>query len=180
MAFEYFRKTWGHMNFDNHCMPTDLEWLVCRDKPNAVVHVFPVVGAEVINSGLVLQITYNTFVTSSYGREYASPLGCFTTLGELPKSVFLTSHFRGFHDDVIKWRHFPRYWPFLRGIHRSTVNSPHKGQWRGALMFSLICVWINGWVNNREAGDLRRYHSHYDVIVMKKHTSLCGVVCIRN
>ena len=33
-------------------------------------------------------------------------------------------------------------------------------------MFSLICVWINGWVNNREAGDLRRYRAHYDVIVM--------------
>ena len=58
------------------------------------------------------------------------------------------------HDDVIKWRHFPRYWPFVRGIHRSPVNSPHKGQWRGALMFSLICVWINGWVNIGEAGDL--------------------------
>ena len=39
------------------------------------------------------------------------------------------------HDGVIKWKHFPRYWPFVRGIHRSTVNSPHKGQWRGALMF---------------------------------------------
>ena len=46
------------------------------------------------------------------------------------------------------------------------VKSPHKGQWRGALMFSLICVWINGWVNNREAGDSRRYRTHYDVIVM--------------
>ena len=46
------------------------------------------------------------------------------------------------------------------------VISPHKGQWRGALMYSLICVWINGWVNNREAGDLRRYRGHYDVIVM--------------
>ena len=43
---------------------------------------------------------------------------------------------------------------------------PHKGQWRGALMFSLICVWINDWVNNREAGDLRRYRAHYDVILM--------------
>ena len=42
----------------------------------------------------------------------------------------------------------------------------HKGQWRGALMFSLIWVWINDWVNNREAGDLRRYRAHYDVIVM--------------
>ena len=68
------------------------------------------------------------------------------------------------------WRHemehFPRYWPFVRGIHRSPVNSPHKGQWGGALMFWLICVWINGWVNNRKAGDLRRHRSHYDVIVM--------------
>ena len=64
-----------------------------------------------------------------------------------------------FHDDVIKWKHFPRYWPFVRGIHRPLVNSPHKGQWRGALMFSLICAWINGWVNNREAGDLRRHRA---------------------
>ena len=39
-------------------------------------------------------------------------------------------------------------------------------QWRGAFMVSFICVWINGWVNRREAGDLRRYHAHYDVIVM--------------
>ena len=70
------------------------------------------------------------------------------------------------HDDVIKWKHFPRYWPFVRRIHRSPVNSPHKGQWRGALMFSLICARINGWVNNSEAGDLRRYHAHCDVIVM--------------
>ena len=52
------------------------------------------------------------------------------------------------------------------GNHRSPVNSLHKGQWRGALMFFLICVWINGWVNNREADDLRRYRAHYDVIVM--------------
>ena len=52
----------------------------------------------------------------------------------------------GKHDDVIKWKHFPRYWPFVRGIHWSPVNSPHKGQWRRALMFSLICARINGWV----------------------------------
>ena len=70
------------------------------------------------------------------------------------------------HDDVIKWKHFPSNWPFVQGIHRSPVNSLHKGQWRGALMFSLICVWLKGWVNNREAGDLRRYRAHYDVIVM--------------
>ena len=50
------------------------------------------------------------------------------------------------HDDVIKWKHFPRYWPFVRGIHRSPVNSPHKGQWRGA--FDVFVAWINGCVNN--------------------------------
>ena len=75
------------------------------------------------------------------------------------------------HDDIIKWKHFPRYWPFVRGIHRSLVNSPPKGQWRGALMFSLICAWKHGWVNNCKAGDLRRYRGHYDVTVMK--TQFC-------
>ena len=74
--------------------------------------------------------------------------------------------FRLSHDDVIKWKHFPRHWPFVRGIHRSPVNSPHKGQWRGALMFYLICAWTNSWANNREAGDLGRHRAHYDVIVM--------------
>ena len=61
---------------------------------------------------------------------------------------------------------FPRHWPFVRGIHWSPVNSPHKGQWHRALMFSLICAWINNWGNNSEAGDLRRHCAHYDVIVM--------------
>ena len=51
-------------------------------------------------------------------------------------------------------------------------NSTHKGQWCGALMFSLICVWINSWVNNREAGDLRRHRAHYDVIVMVQRVLL--------
>ena len=80
------------------------------------------------------------------------------------------------HGDVIKRKHFLRYWPFVRGIHRSPVNSPHKGQWRGALMFSFICVWINGWVNNCEAGDLRRYRAHYGVTVMWHVKRLSGSV----
>ena len=70
------------------------------------------------------------------------------------------------HDDVIKWEHFPHYWPFVWGMHRSPVNSPHKGQWRGALIFSLICAWINGWLNNRKAGNLRCHRAHYDVTVI--------------
>ena len=47
------------------------------------------------------------------------------------------------HVEIIKWKYFPRYWPFVRGIHRSPVDSLHKGQWRGALMFSLILAWTN-------------------------------------
>ena len=81
-------------------------------------------------------------------------------------SVLGVYTFEDAHDDVIKWKHFPRYWPFVREIHRLPVNPPHKGQWRGALMFSLIYAWINGLANNHEAGDLRRHHAHYDVTVM--------------
>ena len=76
------------------------------------------------------------------------------------------------HDDVIKWKHFPRYWPFVRGIQLCPVNSLHKGHWRGALMFSLVCVWINGSVNSREAGDFRRHRAHYGVIVVGNQTQL--------
>ena len=49
----------------------------------------------------------------------------------------------------------------------ATGEFPHKGQWRGALMFSLMGAWTNGWVSNREAGDLRCHHVHYYVTVMK-------------
>ena len=54
----------------------------------------------------------------------------------------------------------------MRGIHQSLVNSSHKGLWHGALMFSFICVSINAWVNNHEAGDSRHHRTHFDVIVM--------------
>ena len=72
------------------------------------------------------------------------------------------------HDDVIKWKHFPRYWPFVGGIHRSPVNSPHKGQWRGALMFSLICAWkkrlskqLWGWWFETPSSSLWRHWNVY-------------------
>ena len=94
----------------------------------------------------------------------------------IPSSLVSNVFFNCIHDDVIKWKHFPRYWPFVRGIHRSPVNSPHKGQWRGALMFTLICAGIIAWVNNREAGDLRRNRAHYDVIGMSSGFSKpCGI-----
>ena len=58
-----------------------------------------------------------------------------------------------------------KVWPRKKSRKWSTVNSPHKGQWRGALIF-LSAPWINGWVSNGEAGDLRHHRAHYDVIVM--------------
>ena len=78
------------------------------------------------------------------------------------------STFLGGHDDVIKWKHFPRYWLFVRGIHRSPIDSITRASdaefW--CFLWPLICAWTNGWVNNRDAGDLRRHRSHYDVTVM--------------
>ena len=72
------------------------------------------------------------------------------------------------------WRHqmetFSALLAICAGNSPVPVNSPHKGRWRGALMFSLICVCINGWINNREAGDLRRHRGHYDVNVMTTYT----------
>ena len=64
---------------------------------------------------------------------------------------------------ILWWRHqtetFSALLVICAGIHRSPVNSPHKGQWCGAMMYSLFGAWINGWVNNGEAGDLRRHRA---------------------
>ena len=70
----------------------------------------------------------------------------------------LTNPYR--HDDVIKWKHFSSYWSFVWRIHRSRPVTPN-------LDFFYICTRINGWVNNREAGDFRRNRAHYGVIVME-------------
>ena len=82
------------------------------------------------------------------------------------------------YSTITWWRHqmetFSALLALSVGIQRPPVNSTHKGQWRGALMFSFIWARINGCVNNREAGDLRRHRAHYDVIVMtskKAHKS---------
>ena len=74
------------------------------------------------------------------------------------------------HNELTWWRHQIETFSALLAISAGNspvpVNFPHKGQWRGALMFSLICARISGWLNNGEAGDLRRYRAHCDVIVM--------------
>ena len=72
--------------------------------------------------------------------------------------------------EVQWWRHqmetFSALLAICAGNSPVPGESPHKGQWRGALMFPLICARINGWVNHGEAGDLRRILPHYDVTVM--------------
>ena len=90
-----------------------------------------------------------------------------------------------YHDDVIKWKHFPRCWPLVRGIHRWPVNSPHKGQWRWALMFSLICASINdkrlrkqswGWQIETPSSSLWRHCNaiqNYDYTKTKHNTTVC-------
>ena len=105
------------------------------------------------------------------GRWFSHTQDCLTALGKL---------FRVNHDDVIKWKHFPCYWPLVQGIHWSSVNSPHKGRWHRALMFCLICAWINGWINNREAGDLRRHGAHYDFTVIPYVATVRWAVHPRN
>ena len=106
----------------------------------------------------------------------------YSTLSEVLNSVQVPCRVKSKHDMMTSSNgNIFRVTGHLCGefrIRRSPVNSPHKGQWRGALIFSLICAWINAWVNNREAGDLRRHRAHYDVIVMNIYTLskilLCG------
>ena len=93
----------------------------------------------------VMNLLYHTFLTETFDSfNYYSGLHHWQWgNGMLARDITLNPM-----HGVLKWKHFPRYWPFVWGIHRSAVNSPHKGQWRGPLMFSFICAWINGWVNN--------------------------------
>ena len=60
----------------------------------------------------------------------------------------------------------PRHWLFVRGTTGHQWIPLTKASEREALMFSLVCAWTNGWVNNRDAGDVRRHRCHYDVTAM--------------
>ena len=68
------------------------------------------------------------------------------------------------------WRHqmetFSALLAICAGNSPFTGEFPSQSQWRGALTFYLICAWTSGWVNNREAGDLRRHRAYYDVTIM--------------
>ena len=147
---------WRHMSIMT-CQITAIS-TVCTSKLRITVSLW---GKPPVTAGFPSERTVNAESVSWCHRK----LEATRTVLHYP-ILHCSSGMHLTHDDVINWKHFPRYWPFVWEIHRSPVNSPHKGQWRGALMFSLICVWINGWVNNREAGDLRRYRAHYHATVM--------------
>ena len=116
-------------------------------------------------------IVFSTAYSDADQRKHQSPASLVFVRGihrlpvNSPHKWPATRKIFPFHDVM--------YWPFVWGIHWSPVNPPNKDQWRGALMFSLICDWIKGWVNNRKTGDLRRHRIHYDVSVMKSQMSSC-------
>ena len=85
-----------------------------------------------------------------------------------PLARSLVHSFQSFSIEMPWWRHEKEALSallalFVLGIHRWPVNSPHKGQWRGAVMFSLIYAWTNNWVNNRDVCGFRHHRAHYDV-----------------
>ena len=73
-------------------------------------------------------------------------------------SYFNRCYFLCAHDDFIKWKHSLRYWPFAREF------PTQRPVTRSFDVFFDLC--INGWVNHRKAGDLRRHRGHYDVTQM--------------
>ena len=152
MILSYVCNTWKAQYHDIHfkhadCIIQQREWEVTTPK---YVHKLNQLPIFCPNYGIPLGVGTHCC------RKYDVPSTYQTLCTQFPLC----------QDDVIKLKYFPRYWPFVQGIHRSPTNSPHRGQWRGALMFTLICDRINGWVNTGEAGDLRRHRTHYDVIVM--------------
>ena len=83
------------------------------------------------------------------------------------------------HDDVINWLHFFALLALSAGNSPVTGEFPSQNQWCRALMFSLICAWINGWANNRESGDLRRHHVHNNVTAMDLFRFVYYVIVLR-
>ena len=115
--------------------------------------------SQILSDEFILLIKthfYGGALTSHFMEEHSSPTSIFP--------VFMMTSSNG---NMFRVTGFcAGNSPMTMGNSPATVNSPHTDQWRGALMFSLICAWTNGWVNNQDADDLRRHRAHYDVTVM--------------
>ena len=95
--------------------------------------------------GSPILVRWHHYIESGPSGKWASYCMEYRLFGRLLVNQSVLTIDARSHDDVIKWKHFSRNWPFVSGIHRSLVASPYKGQWREALMFSLTCAWTNGW-----------------------------------
>ena len=103
---------------------------------------------------------FEAFICVAYGLNRVFHIDWWYPHAYIQKWVWISVHHHSW------WRHKMETFSALLAF--CTGNSPvqHKGQWRGALIFSLVCAWTNSWANNGDAGYLRRYRTHYDVIVM--------------
>ena len=72
-------------------------------------------------------------------------------------------------DSTTWWRHKMETFSALLVFCADNSHSPNKGQWRGALIHSLICAWTNSWANTEDAGDLRSHRAHHDATIMWSH-----------
>ena len=173
---------WRHNGRDSdsnhqphHCLPNRLFWR--RSKKTSKLSVTGLcAGNSPVTGEFPAQMASSAENISIWWRHHEGcwpNVCCNSCVASFKcRSFTYTEPRLGHHDDVIWWKHIPRYWPFVWGIHRSPVNSSHKGQWRGGSMFSLICAWTNGWANNGDAGNLRPYRAHYDVIVMSLYPKM--------
>ena len=130
-------------------MPVGVDLHTCSSSHCFALNILPLTPAWLEQFGIIWKTIFTSITNIFFWKRYTLSYEMrvvFPYFASIinPSSPYMNlaiiTPIEVLHDDVIKWKHFPRYWPFVRGIHRSPVNSPHKGPWRGALMFSLNCA----------------------------------------
>ena len=151
---------WYHISFVNNCSTLPIPYHCKHKKTHTQINIKTTESSDPMAYGWNLSNTYDTNGIKYHKQLYDLINLRHKILRRIKHTIWQMwvwgdhePHTTGLfiskiHYDVIRWTHFPRSWPFVRGIHRS-----HKGQWRGALVFSLICAWTNGWAKNRDADD---------------------------
>ena len=155
----------------NHSSAPDLGSKLYKDSRVSFINHWP--ARSYVHS--LIQLIYFFHLPYVFVHVYVSPVASLSLCLWLSLSFSIPSF------SALWWRHQMEallcHWPFVRGIHRWPVDSPHKCQWRGALLFSMMCAWTNGWANNRDAGDLGCHIAHCDVTVMSSYCSNTFAIC---
>ena len=145
---------------------------------HAFIYFFPLMLVPIVNSNDIrpllheqqyrfgLHVFNKSNTLNQEGSHVDKPHRTASEVVKLTLATKVMTNWSTWQSSYSWWRQSLRVTGHLSGEYRSLVNSPHKGQWRGALMFSLICAWIKGWLNNHAAYDLRRHRAIYDVVVM--------------